>query len=56
MPIMDVIILRVGIAEIQAGETPNGVVISEAVDLATIYSTDNSPKFINGILSAVVAA
>ena len=33
---------------------PPGVVINEAVELAKIFGTDESSKFINGILGAVV--
>jgi N utilization substance protein B len=29
---------------------PEGVAISEAVELATSLSTDDSPKFVNGLL------
>jgi transcription antitermination protein NusB len=32
-------------------EVPNEVAISEAVNLASEFSTDDSPKFINGVLA-----
>jgi len=55
MPMMDVIIMRVAIAELNNGSTPTGVVLSEAVKLATEYSTERSGKFVNGILSAIAS-
>jgi transcription antitermination factor NusB len=35
-------------------ELPTGVVIDEAVELVRAFSTDSSPGFVNGVLSAVV--
>ena len=35
-------------------ENPKEVIINEAVELAKKYSTDKSPKFINGILADIV--
>jgi N utilization substance protein B len=34
-------------------EVPVGVVISEAVELASEFSTDDSGRFVNGVLSAI---
>jgi len=31
---------------------PKAVVLDEAVELAKIYSTEGSPSFVNGVLSA----
>lgn len=53
MPVIDVVIMRLAIAELIADDTPTGVVLNEAVELATRYSTDESGRFVNGILSAV---
>lgn len=51
MPAVDRAILRVGAFEVLYGaEVPEAVAISEAVALATDLSTDESPKFINGLL------
>ena len=36
-----------------ADDVPEGVAISEAVELATSLSTDESPKFVNGVLARV---
>ncbi len=35
-------------------DVPDKVSVNEAVELAKIYSTDNSPVFINGILASVI--
>lgn len=52
MPNVDRAILRLGAWEIlHNAEIPNEVAISEAVALASEYSTDDSPKFINGVLA-----
>ncbi|MEY4327907.1 MAG: transcription antitermination factor NusB [Actinomycetota bacterium] len=52
MPAVDRAILRLGAWEIlHNSEVPNEVAISEAVALAAEYSTDDSPKFINGVLA-----
>jgi len=56
MPAVDLAILRVGCFEIAfATSTPTEVAISEAVNLARELSTEESPAFINGILSAIAA-
>jgi N utilization substance protein B len=34
-------------------EVPEGVAISEAVEAATVLSTDDSPGFINGLLAKI---
>ncbi len=51
MPAVDRAILRVGAFEVLYGaDVPEAVAISEAVALATDLSTDESPKFVNGLL------
>jgi N utilization substance protein B len=51
MPSVDRAILRLGAFEVlYAADVPEGVAISEAVELATSLSTDDSPKFVNGLL------
>ncbi|GAA2729977.1 transcription antitermination factor NusB [Pedococcus aerophilus] len=51
MPSVDRAILRLGAWEIlYSDDIPDGVAISEAVELATSLSTDDSPKFVNGLL------
>lgn len=51
MPAVDRAILRVGAFEVLFGQVPEGVAISEAVGIATELSTDDSPKFVNGLLA-----
>ena len=52
MPNIDRSILRLGAWEILFNsEVPNEVAIAEAVTLAGEYSTDDSPKFVNGVLA-----
>lgn len=54
MPAVDRAVLRVAVWEILFNEeVPDQVVISEAVNLATEYSTDESGVFVNGLLSAI---
>ena len=52
MPPVDRNILRIGVYELfWADDVPDGVVISEAVELASDLSTDASPVFVNGLLA-----
>ena len=52
MPAVDRAILRLGAYEVlYAADVPEPVAISEAVALATQLSTDESPKFVNGLLA-----
>ena len=52
--LIDKILLKMGICEIYfIDDIPPKATISEMVEIAKIYSTDESPLFINGILDAV---
>lgn len=54
MAVVDRALLRIGAFELgHVPEVPTGVVISEAVELARRYSTDESGRFVNGVLSAL---
>jgi len=54
MPVLDVTILRVALFELSSeADTPTAVIINEAVELAKRFSTDDSGKFVNGMLSAI---
>lgn len=54
MPALDRAILRLAIFELmQRPEVPVAVVIDEAVELAKKFSTDDSGRFVNGVLAAV---
>lgn len=51
---IDLAILAVAIIELNyIKETPKEVVINEAVELAKKFSTEKSPKFINGVLADI---
>ena len=51
MPAVDRAILRLGAYEVlYSTDVPEAVAISEWVGLATELSTDDSPKFVNGLL------
>jgi len=52
---LDKSVLRMGILELMNfPDTPPKVVINEAVELAQIYGSDNSYKFVNGVLGSVL--
>ena len=54
MPLVDRAILRIGVWEILHNDAvPDAVAISEAVEAATVLSTDDSAGFINGLLASV---
>ena len=54
MNVLDRLILRLAIYEfLHEPETPARVIINEALELARTFSTDDSVRFINGILDAV---
>jgi N utilization substance protein B len=54
MPLVDKIILRIATYELaERSETPTAVIINEAVELAKRFSTDESPRFVNGVLAAL---
>ena len=51
MPAVDRAVLRIGTWELLYNdEVPDAVAISEAVGLARVLSTNESPKFVNGLL------
>lgn len=54
MPALDRAILRLAIYELKSRpEVPVAVVIDEAVELAKRFSTDDSGRFVNGILATL---
>ncbi len=53
---VDLAILRLAVYEMKYGETPIGVAINEAVELAKKFSSDEAPAFINGVLGKVAQA
>jgi N utilization substance protein B len=51
MPFVDLAVLRLGVYELLwATDVPDPVAIDEAVALASSLSTDDSPRFVNGVL------
>lgn len=46
-------ILRLAVYELAGKKVPTGVAINEAVELAKKYGTDDSARFVNGILDAI---
>ena len=54
MAVMDRIILRLAVYEfLHQPDTPSRVIINEALELARTFSTDDSVRFINGILDGI---
>jgi N utilization substance protein B len=54
MNVLDRLILRLAVYEfLHEPETPAKVVINEALELARTFSTDDSVRFINGVLDAI---
>ena len=57
MPALDRALLRMGAFELaHRPDVPTGAVISEAVELAQRYSTDDSSRFVNGVLASIAGA
>ena len=46
-------VLRLAAAELRQGETPPRVVLQEAVRLAERYGSEQSARFVNGVLDAL---
>jgi N utilization substance protein B len=56
MPAVDRAVLRLAVYELlEQPEVPVAVVLDEAVALAGEYSTDDSGRFVNGVLATVAA-
>lgn len=54
MPVVDRAILRLATWELRDNpEIPVAVVIAEAMELASVLSTDDSAPFVNGVLGAI---
>jgi N utilization substance protein B len=55
MPTIDRTVLRIaGFELLGRSDVPVAVVLNEAVELAKRFSTDDSGRFVNGVLSALV--
>ena len=56
MPVLDLNVMRLGVYELlERDDVPTAVVLNEAVELAKRFSTDDSGRFVNGVLAAVAA-
>jgi N utilization substance protein B len=54
MAVVDRNVLRVAVAELlERPEVPTAVILNEAVELASAYSTDDSGRFVNGVLATL---
>ena len=53
---VDLAILRLATYELTLGQTPTGVVVNEAVELANQYSTEKAGAFVNGVLGSLARA
>jgi len=54
LPTIDRLLLQMGTFELRCRpQTPAAVAINEAVELAKRFSTDDSGRFVNGVLNAV---
>lgn len=57
LAVVDRNILRIAIFELQSDSgTPVKVVVNEAVELAKRFGSDNSHRFVNGVLGSMVSA
>jgi N utilization substance protein B len=57
LPTIDRLVLRMAVYEMtHHKETPRAVVINEAVELAKKFSTDDSGRYVNGVLAHAVDA
>lgn len=55
IPTVDRAILRLAVYELlYQPETPQGVILNEAVDLGKFFSSEESGRFINGVLGMIV--
>lgn len=53
MPVVDRNVLRIGIYELIYTDVPAGVIVDQAVTLAKMLSTEDSGRFVNGLLGRV---
>jgi N utilization substance protein B len=55
--VIDRNVLRIALLELSSlRDTPPKVAINEAVDLAKLFGSDSSSRFVNGVLGAAVSA
>ena len=55
MPKIDRNVLRIALYELRiSGDAPAAAIIDEAVELAKLFGSEASPKFVNGVLASAV--
>lgn len=56
MPVLDLNVMRLAAYELlERPHVPTAVVLNEAVELVKRFSTDDSGRFVNGVLAAIAA-
>lgn len=56
MPVLDLNVMRLAVYELlDRPHVPTAVVLNEAVELAKRFSTDDSGRFVNGVLAAIAS-
>ena len=54
MPMLDRIVMRMAVYELlEEHDVDRGVILNEAVELAKRFSTDDSHRYVNGMLSSI---
>jgi transcription antitermination protein NusB len=54
MPMLDRIVMRMAVYELlEEPEIDRGVILNEAVELAKRFSTDDSHRYVNGMLTSI---
>ena len=53
LPATDRAVLRLSVYELKYMDTPRKVVLNEAIELAKEYGTENSGRFVNGLLDKI---
>ena len=54
LAVIDRLVLRMAIWELRhASDTPAAVVLNEAIELARTFGTDDSVRFVNGVLDGI---
>jgi N utilization substance protein B len=54
MPLIDRNLLRLGVFELlERSEVPTAVILDEAIELAKLLSTEDSGRFVNGVLGRI---
>lgn len=51
---VDLAILRLIVHESDSKKTPKKVLLNEAIEMAKLYSAENSPGFVNGALAKII--